>query len=48
MMNKNFDEWEEADFKEWASKMYRAWLSGLKEPLGAAIEKREQTEGENE
>lgn len=46
-MNKNFDEWEETDFKEWASKMYRAWLAGGKEALADAIEKREQTEGEN-
>ena len=37
-MNKNFDEWEETDFKEWASELYRAWLS--------AIEKREQSEDE--
>ena len=47
-MNKNFEEWEEADFKDWASKMYRAWLSGLKEPLEAVIEKRDKTEGQNE
>lgn len=40
-MNKNFDEWEEADFKEWASDLYRAWLSDV-------IEKQDITEGENE
>lgn len=45
-MNKNFDEWEEADFKEWASELYRAWLSGIKEPLEDAIGKDEQTEDE--
>lgn len=47
-MNINFDEWDETDFKEWATEMYRAWLSGGKDALAAAIEKRERTEGENE
>lgn len=40
-MNKNFDEWEEAEFKEGASELYRAWLSDV-------IEKQDITEGENE
>ena len=47
-MNKSYGEWEETDFKKWATKMYRAWLAGGKDALAAAIEKREQMEGENE
>ena len=47
-MNKNFDEWEETDFKEWASELYRAWLSGIEGPLEDAVEKREQSEVNNE
>lgn len=47
-MIKNYGEWEETDFKKFATDLYRAWLSGGKDALAAAIEKREQTEGENE
>lgn len=59
-MNKNYGEWEETDFKKWAAELYReyfkkwatelyrVWLAGGKEALDAAIENREQTEGENE
>ena len=59
-MNKNYAEWEETDFKKWAAELYRAyfkkwatelyraWLAGGKETLDAAIESREQMEGENE
>lgn len=47
-MNKNYGEWEETDFKKWATELYRAWLAGGKDALADAIEKREQTEGENE
>ena len=46
-MNKSYGEWEETDFKKRATEVYRAWLAG-KDALAAAIEKREQTEGENE
>lgn len=48
MMNKNFEEREEADFNEWLSKMYWEWYFAVYEPLAAAIEKHEQTEGKNE
>lgn len=44
----NYGKWEETDFKKFATELYRAWLSGGKDALAAAIEKREQTEGENE
>lgn len=51
-MNIKVDDWHETAFMEWASKMYRAWLyrgmEPLEEALAAAIEKSEQTEGENE
>lgn len=47
-MDKSYGEWEETDFKKWATELYRAWLAGGKEALAAAIEKREQTEGQNE
>lgn len=47
-MNKNYGEWEETDFKKRATELYRAWLAGGKDALADAIEKREQTEGENE
>lgn len=47
-MIKNYGEWEETDFKKFATDLYRAWLSGGKDALADAIEKREQTEGENE
>lgn len=48
MMNKNFEEREEADFNEWLSKMYWEWYFAVYEPLAAAIEKREQAEGKSE
>jgi hypothetical protein len=59
-MNKNYGDREETDFKKWAAELYRsyfkkwaaelyrAWLAGGKEALDAAIENREQMEGENE
>lgn len=47
-MLKNYGEWEETDFKQFATKLYRSWLNGGKKALAAAIENREQTEGENE
>ena len=47
-MSKNYVEWEETDFKKWAAELYRAGLAGGKEALDAAIENREQMEGENE
>lgn len=48
MMNKTFDEWGETEFNEWISKMYWEWYFCVWEPLEAAIEKSERTEGENE
>lgn len=42
MMNKNFNEQEEAEFNEWLSKMYWEWY------FASAIEKREIAEGEND
>lgn len=42
------DELEDDEFKQIATHLYREWLTGGKKALEAAIEKREQTEGQNE